>query len=160
MSPRHAQQYSSGKITPSKPISASFGINSDGKREASSHSITWGPISESANSRTLRRRCCCSSVKEKSTGPQASFSPYGRTNYLYHTANGSPWGHRGWVPKLQLDAGAEKDLTQRTQRITENHREIGLFLSAMYSSSSPWGPQCSLWPFSVSSVLNSEQRDD
>src|SRR5262249_50309408 len=33
-----------------------------GKCEASSHSITWGAISPSANSRTLLRSCCCSSV--------------------------------------------------------------------------------------------------
>jgi hypothetical protein len=30
----------------------------------------------------------------------------------------------------------------------------------MYSSSSPSGPPCSLWLFSVSSVLNSEKRDE
>src|SRR5713101_7090629 len=77
-------------MTPSKPISPSLGINSDGKREASSHSITCGAISDSANSRTLRRRCCCSSVKEKSTGPQASFRAYGRTNYLYHRGASGP----------------------------------------------------------------------
>src|ERR1700680_3250469 len=31
-----------------------------------------GAISDSANSRTLRRSCCCSSVKEKSTSPQVN----------------------------------------------------------------------------------------
>ena len=29
-----------------------------------------------------------------------------------------------------------------------------------YSYSSPSSPQCPLWPFSVSSVLNSERRDE
>src|SRR5580658_432040 len=62
-----APPYFSGNITPRKPISASLGMISDGKVESSSHSITWGAISPSANSRTVRRRCCCSSVREKST---------------------------------------------------------------------------------------------
>jgi len=48
------------------------------KREASSHSITWGAISDSANSRTLRRSAAVRSVKEKSTGPQESFSAFCR----------------------------------------------------------------------------------
>src|SRR5712692_5992398 len=58
-------------MTPSRPISARWGIISEGKCEASSHSITWGAISVSANSRTVRRSCCCSSVREKSTGARA-----------------------------------------------------------------------------------------
>src|SRR5438309_2279909 len=40
---------------------------SSGKWEASSHSITCGVISPSANSRTLLRSCCCSSVNANST---------------------------------------------------------------------------------------------
>src|SRR6266478_424556 len=48
-----------------------------------------------------------------------------------------------------------RDLTQRTQRITENHREIGLPLSAVYFCTSPASPPCSLWLFSAPSVLNS-----
>jgi hypothetical protein len=48
-----------------------------------------------------------------------------------------------------------KDLTQRTQRITENHREIDLPLSAVYFCSSPATPPYSLWLFSAPSVLNS-----
>src|SRR5258708_8088789 len=38
-----------------------------GKCDTSSHSITCGAISPSANSRTLRRSCCCSSVRLNST---------------------------------------------------------------------------------------------
>src|SRR3979490_205312 len=102
-------------MTPSNPISPSFGINSDGKREASSHPITWGGISDSANSGTLRRRCLCSSVKEKSTGPQESFSAFEQTNYLYHRAKGSLWRPSLVVPKLHLYTMAEKDLTQSPQ---------------------------------------------
>src|SRR5579863_2515069 len=71
-----APPYFSGKITPRKPISASLGITSEGNCEASSHSITCGAISASANSRTARRRCCCSSVNENST------------TYLYHGVMG------------------------------------------------------------------------
>src|SRR5882762_1425206 len=48
-----------------------------------------------------------------------------------------------------------EELTQRTQRITENHREIGLPLSAVYFRTSPASPPCSLWLFSAPSVLNS-----
>src|SRR5467141_3178304 len=48
-----------------------------------------------------------------------------------------------------------EDLTQSTQRITEHHREIDLPLSAVYFCSSPATPPCSLWLFSVPSVLNS-----
>src|SRR5215469_15289609 len=58
-------------MTPSRPISASLGRSSRGKWEASSHSITWGPISPSANSRTDLRSCCCSGVKVKSTESSA-----------------------------------------------------------------------------------------
>src|SRR5258708_538663 len=64
-----------------------------GKCEASSHSITWGDISPSANSRMLRRSCCCSSVNEKSTvfssfGPGSNGS-YSRPKiYLYSLHEG------------------------------------------------------------------------
>src|ERR1700733_1400990 len=61
-----APPYFSGKITPRNPISASLGMISEGNFEASSHSMTCGAISPSANSRTVRRSCCCSSVREKS----------------------------------------------------------------------------------------------
>src|SRR3984885_8738747 len=61
-----APPYFSGKKTPRNPISASLGMISEGNFEASSHSMTCGAISPSANSRTVRRSCCCSSVREKS----------------------------------------------------------------------------------------------
>src|SRR5215471_11386975 len=77
MYPSPAPPYSSGKMTPSSPISASFGIISIGKCEASSHSITWGAISPSANSRTLRRSCCCSSVSWKFKRASLSAQSYG-----------------------------------------------------------------------------------
>src|ERR1044072_314534 len=57
--------YSSGKRTPVNPRSASLGSSSIGKCWASSHSITCGAISASANSRTLVFTCCCSSVNLK-----------------------------------------------------------------------------------------------
>src|SRR5882762_2703726 len=121
-------------MTPSKPISPSFGINSDGKREASSHSITWGAISDSANSRTLRRRCCFSSVKEKSTGPQESFSAFGQTNYLYHRAKGSLWRPSWMVPKLHFCTMAEKDLTQ-SSRSAESTEATESFETAQCATS-------------------------
>src|SRR6267378_15503 len=61
----------------------------------------------------------------------------------------------GSEPRLRVAFLRSKDLTQRTQRITENHREIGLPLSAVYFCSSPATPPYSLWLFSVPSVLNS-----
>src|SRR6266436_7455813 len=76
MYPSPAPPYCSGKITPSSPISPSLGMISMGKYDASSHSITCGPISPSANSRTLRRSCCCSSVNANSTvSPIRLWSP-------------------------------------------------------------------------------------
>ena len=57
---------------PSARARASFGSRSIGKCCASSHSITCGPISASANSRTVRRRSCCSSVGRKSIGRNVS----------------------------------------------------------------------------------------
>src|SRR5262249_25537976 len=53
-------------MMPSRPMSASLGMISSGKCEASSHSITCGRISPSANSRIDLRSCCCSGVNEKS----------------------------------------------------------------------------------------------
>jgi hypothetical protein len=50
-----------------------------------------------------------------------------------------------------------KSSTQRAQRTTENHREIALLFSAVYPAHSPLNSQCSLWLFSVFSVLNSEK---
>src|SRR5712691_1850451 len=51
-----------------------------------------------------------------------------------------------------------KSATQTTQRITENDGEIRLSLSALYPSSTLWGPPCTLWLFSVFSVLISGKR--
>src|SRR6266404_9327740 len=60
-----APPYSSGNKTPVRPNAASFGCSSIGKCCASSHSITCGAISASANSRTLVLICCCSSFNSK-----------------------------------------------------------------------------------------------
>jgi hypothetical protein len=53
-----------------------LGISSAGKREASSHSMTCGAISDCAKSRTVRWSCCCSSVREKSTLIVPVLRPY------------------------------------------------------------------------------------
>ena len=48
-------------------------------------------------------------------------------------------------------------VVQRTQRITESHKEIGPFLSVVYSPLSPFELQCSPWFFSAHSALNSKK---
>src|SRR5712692_4776783 len=53
---------SSGKMVPIRPSSPSWRTTSVGNFCASSQSRTWGAISASANSRTMRRSCCCSGV--------------------------------------------------------------------------------------------------
>src|SRR5580700_9573013 len=72
-------------MTPSKPISAICGMISEGKVEASSHSITCGAISPSANSRTVLRSCCCSLVRENSTTPHRKTRASGAALHLYHS---------------------------------------------------------------------------
>src|SRR6266404_9077418 len=52
-----------------------------------------------------------------------------------------------------------KSAPQRTQRIPEDHREIGFSLSVVYFYRSPLDPQWTLWLFSASSVLSSEKRN-
>src|SRR3954451_3035404 len=61
-----APPYRSGNWIPISPSAASFGSRSIGKCWASSHSMTCGPISVSANWRTVRRSSVCSSVARKS----------------------------------------------------------------------------------------------
>src|SRR6266481_3920891 len=59
---------------------------------------------------------------------------------------------------VSVAAGLQsKSSTQRAQRTTENHREIGLLFAAVYPAHSPLNSQCSLWLFSVFSVLISEK---
>src|SRR6202050_5104523 len=58
--------YSAGKIVPSKPSLPNSLMVARGNSRASSHSMTWGRISRSANSRTLFLRCSCSSFSWKS----------------------------------------------------------------------------------------------
>src|ERR1700761_4756593 len=64
--PRPAPPYSAGKIMPSTPMRPSSLIVSKGKWLASSHFITLGRISRSANSRMDFLSCSCSSVSWKS----------------------------------------------------------------------------------------------
>ena len=82
------QHYAAGSFN---PISASFGIISEGNLDTSSHSITWGRISSSANSRTVRRNCFCSSVSENSKIPRYKFRIYATEGFIYTMkARGSP----------------------------------------------------------------------
>src|SRR5690348_13547959 len=103
-----APPYFSGKMTPRKPISASLGIISEGNWEASSHCITCGAISASANSRTVRRRCCCSSVRENST------------IRLYHGALGAAGAKARGGPVNKAKA---KRFTAETQRKAEERTD-------------------------------------
>src|SRR5262245_204811 len=57
-----APPYASGNWIPMRPSSANFERSSGGKLCASSHALTFGRSSASANSRTLRRRSSCSSL--------------------------------------------------------------------------------------------------
>src|SRR3974377_868811 len=61
--------YSVGKTVPSSPSLPSSLTITIGKSLASCHFMTRGPISRSANSRTIFFNCSCSSESWKSTGP-------------------------------------------------------------------------------------------
>jgi hypothetical protein len=61
-----APPYSSGRWMPVSPTEASFGHNETGNACASSHSMTCGRSSASANSRTVRRKSSWSLVGRKS----------------------------------------------------------------------------------------------
>src|SRR5512144_1776505 len=67
-----APPYFSGKIVPRKPSSPILANTARGKCCASSHSMTWGRISASANSRAAWRIACCSAVKVAVIGPNSS----------------------------------------------------------------------------------------
>ena len=67
---RPAPPYSSGTSTPIIPSSPSLRIASRGKVWASSHSMTCGAISLSANSRTILRIASCSSERAKFIPPR------------------------------------------------------------------------------------------
>src|SRR5437016_13757709 len=64
-----APPYSGGKIIPRKPSLPSSLMVAIGKSPASSHVMTLGLISRSANSRTLFFNCSCSSFSWKSKVP-------------------------------------------------------------------------------------------
>src|SRR5581483_8788129 len=58
---------SSGIVAPRKPTSASLPTIAGSTASARSHSVANGAISESQNSRAVRRMSCCSSVSSRST---------------------------------------------------------------------------------------------
>src|SRR5215467_6677279 len=64
--PMPAPPYSTGKTVPISPSLPSSLIVASGNSPASSHFITCGAISRSANSRTLFFSCSCSSLSWKS----------------------------------------------------------------------------------------------
>src|SRR5664279_563586 len=67
--------YSAGNIVPSRPSFPSSLTVSSGNSLASSHFMTLGAISRSANSRTIFFNCSCSSESWKSTGPSTAAQP-------------------------------------------------------------------------------------
>src|ERR1700692_456468 len=69
-----APPYSGGKMMPSSPSLPSSLIVARGNSLASSHFITFGATSRSANSRTVFLRCSCSSFNWKSTCLLATFN--------------------------------------------------------------------------------------
>src|SRR5579862_3817004 len=83
-----APPYSCGKTTPSKPILPSSLMVASGNSPASSHSMTCGLISRSANSRTLFFSCSCSSFSRKSTVPSSTrgtaVRQFRSTGFLHH----------------------------------------------------------------------------
>src|ERR1700683_3590097 len=133
-----APPYFSGKMTPRNPISASLGMISEGNFEASSHSMTCGAISPSANSRTVRRSCCCSSVREKSIerlyhGPLAvKASATGVEHRSGALEIPQPWGG---LKSQRRDAcaaahGAKREVGERAnqqRRIVQRRHHVELF---------------------------------
>src|SRR5262245_43909828 len=73
---------------PMTPRSASLVSSARGNACASSHSLTWGRISLSQNSRIERRSRCCSSVRQKFT-PKNLPRPFG------HEGHEGNEGHEG-----------------------------------------------------------------
>src|SRR5438552_14140064 len=66
--PMPAPPSSAGKIIPISPSLPNSLTVASGYSPASSHFMTCGAISRAAKSRTLRRKCCCSSLSWKSKG--------------------------------------------------------------------------------------------
>src|SRR5262247_51105 len=105
--PIPAPPYSSGKSTPINPSSPIFVKSSRGRRWPSSHSITCGLISASANSRTERLTCCCSSVKSNPIGIRIFLPRLINNDYeLIKTEyNGKRWKREYGSGKLGVGSG-------------------------------------------------------
>src|SRR5215467_4789658 len=88
-----APPYSVGKMIPSSPSLPSSLIVANGNSPASSHFITLGRISRSANSRTLFCRCSCSSFSWKSKIPPPGVILLRRLQHRGKKATDRPVGH-------------------------------------------------------------------
>src|SRR5579864_1715635 len=106
---------------PSKPSLASCGTISCGKWEASSHSIMCGAISASANSRTVRRSACCSSVNEKSKVASVASLEFYADILLYHSGRFSPKERR---TQFLLDVCALQGFLVRNERAKFRQRSF------------------------------------
>src|SRR6266403_3601277 len=100
-----APPYSAGKMEPMRPsLPISFTVSA-GKCEPSSHFMTLGAISRSANSRTLFFKCNCSSLRWKSKMPSPFRLPFPPAEHfgLEH----SNFGRKSYCRKVAYALGGE-----------------------------------------------------
>ena len=103
-----------------------------GKREASSHSMTCGAISDCAKSRTVRWSCCCSSVREKST--LGLGKPIYRAILVSH---GWMRGGRRADERVNERAFLKRN-TRRDRHAAFSARQTDALAKQMRDSSTPW----------------------
>src|SRR5438132_108050 len=96
--PIPAPPSSAGNTTPISPSLPSSLIVASGKSPASSHLRTLGPISRSANSRTLFLSCSCSSFSWKST----DLSYVGKVHYIIDRRVAEARVPTGWLSGFLL----------------------------------------------------------
>src|SRR5437867_2478125 len=87
--------YSAGQTTPMRPSAPSFEKTARGNSCFSSHSRTCAASSDSANSRTVFLRSCCSSLRPKSKSPSTFY--YGRMRRIFLGALLVFLLYAGWV---------------------------------------------------------------
>src|SRR6266851_3374504 len=124
-----APPYSGGKTIPSRPSWPSSLTVASGKTPASSHFMTLGAISRSANSRTLFFSCSCSSLSWKSKMPSPFRLPFPPAEHfgLEH----SNFGRKSYYQKVAYALGGEPLLhgvgyvSQERNQPTRGHRSGG-----------------------------------
>ena len=120
---------------------ASFGCNSTGKCCDSSHSITCGAISDSANSRTLILTCCCSSLNSNSmfvytrfifSDDFGDFRPWPGDLALDLVSRVTSAGDKPPITRLQVIVcqGANPHASQLQHRMTDQFKHASHLLVA------------------------------